>query len=68
MKIGILVLIVPPSACGNGDVRLRQRESEAHGLVEVCIEGAWAPVCSRGWDEADATVVCRQLNRTAGMQ
>ena len=54
----MLPVVLPAiSECSDGDVRLRNRDSEAHGLVEVCIERTWGPVCSRSWDTADATVV-----------
>lgn len=31
--------------------------------VEICLMGEWLPVCSRQWDNFDATVVCRQFEQ-----
>ena len=31
------------------------------GRVEICMENTWGAVCSDGWDDAEARVVCRQL-------
>ena len=31
------------------------------GRVEVCQDGQWKTVCSRGWGYEEAQVVCRQL-------
>ncbi|XP_036089325.1 neurotrypsin isoform X2 [Rousettus aegyptiacus] len=47
--------------CGPGSVRLRGGRSESEGTVEVRAPGGWGTVCSSHWDDADASVVCHQL-------
>ena len=45
-------------------MRLNQVEdgqAENEGRVEFCSSGRWGLVCYDGWDNNDATVVCRQL-------
>jgi deleted-in-malignant-brain-tumors protein 1 len=47
--------------CVAGDVRLAGSPRNSSGRVEVCF-GSWGTVCGDGWDDADASVVCRMLN------
>lgn len=36
-------------------------------LVQVCHEGVWSSLCDNKWTQADATVVCREVeNKMAG--
>ena len=29
--------------------------------MEICYNGVWGAVCDNGWDQVDASVVCKQL-------
>lgn len=45
----------------SGSVRLQGGRSKLDGRVEVYLGGAWGSICSDGWGDEDAAVVCRQL-------
>ena len=49
------------AVCEAGDVRLRGGIDSSNGHVEVCQFRTWGAVCSDGWDDNDARVVCAQL-------
>ena len=51
----------PNASCTDGAVRLRNGYLTGEGRVEICINNAWGTVCDDGWDNADASVVCREL-------
>ena len=48
------------SNCHHGDIRLVGGKDSREGIVEICINYLWYTVCDKGWDNADASVVCRQ--------
>lgn len=51
--------------CLDGAVRLVNGKHAHEGRVEVCYSGHWGGVCTAGWDDNDAAVVCNQLGYQA---
>ena len=50
-------------------MRLLDGADNSSGRIEYCKHGTWGSVCSDGWDDRDARVVCHQLGfNPAGMQ
>ena len=47
--------------CSEGEVRLVQGITAVDGIVQLCHDEDWGTVCANGWDDSDASVVCRQL-------
>ena len=52
---------LPNASCIDGAVRLKNGSLSWEGRLEICVNNAWGTVCDDGWDNADASVVCRQL-------
>ena len=63
-------------SCVDGSVRLQNpdassesqlpsydliKDQVSRGIVEVCVNGSYSRVCDDGWDNRDASVVCRQM-------
>ena len=45
----------------DNEIRLIGGINKLEGRVEVKYQGTWGTICDDGWDEIDATVVCREL-------
>lgn len=48
--------------CTDGQVQLVNGSNELEGRVEICFNRAWGTICDSGFGEAEADVVCRQID------
>ena len=48
--------------CTDGEIRLTNGTNPLEGRVEICFNRAWGTVCSNGFGEAEAEVVCTQID------
>ena len=37
------------------------QSNSSNGIVEVCLDGNWGPICGDDWSYNDASVACKQL-------
>ncbi|CAI8015589.1 Neurotrypsin [Geodia barretti] len=58
-------IICPPANCEDGDVRLLGTTVSEEGLVLVCVNKRWGPICQNN-NEANTKTMCRQLGYTDG--
>ena len=49
--------------CEEGDVRVVGGDGVSYGTVQVCIDEIWGLITDSGWDDDDATVICKQLGQ-----
>ena len=73
MKVDLCVISILCSChvyCFNiiadAPIRFTGGTSEQEGLVEIMYQGIWGTICDSGWDNIDATVVCRELGYVNG--
>lgn len=59
--MSIIIVVLFAVVCRDGEVRLQGGRNSNAGRVEVCSLERWQTVCNMGWDNVDASVVCRQL-------
>ena len=53
-------LFAEPENCTEKTVRLADGAIDQEGRVEMCINKVWGSLCSDGWDQTDAHVLCTQ--------
>ena len=61
----LISFLITVEICREGDIRLQDGGTATRGRVEICL-GVWSRVCgTTGFEDSDATVVCRQLGFTS---
>ena len=53
--------------CLDAEIKLVGGSDEQEGRVEIMYQGIWGTICDKGWDDTDATVVCRELGFLEGI-
>ena len=59
-------VLCKPACQYNGQVNLYGGRSNNEGRVEICMNNQWGTVCDVGFDDGDASVVCKTLGLPFG--
>ena len=60
------VTTVVEEECTDGEIRLSNGSNALEGRVEICYNRAWGTVCTSGFAQTEADVVCSQNDRQFG--
>ena len=52
--------------CLDASIRIVGGTNGREGRVEIMYQGIWGTICDNGWDDIDATVVCREMGYSHG--
>ena len=60
LLLSIIILVIE---CLEGEMQLvpANTYTDNIGRIEVCINGTWGIICQRLFDDADASVICKNL-------
>ena len=56
-----LFVYMTEKECNGTNIQITGGQTALDGIVEICEDEVWVPVCDDKWDYRAATVVCRQL-------
>ena len=59
--VGSAAGVICTRECNSGNSRLVGGEAYYEGRVEACVNNRWRSMCDVGWDDVDASVVCRSI-------
>ena len=62
-----LSVYITEKECNGTDIHITGGQTAFDGIVEICEDEVWVPVCDDKWDYRAATVVCRQLGYYGGI-
>ena len=60
--VGNVAGVICSRECDDGNSRIVDGETFYEGRVEICRNSRWRTICDIGWDDVDATVVCRSYD------